>query len=149
MGLADPQPSDRGVAAARAAPDARPPSPEDVLRLLRLAATFDPELATFVQLAASTGARRGELHGFVVRSTLATYVTVAQNRRRSVHLRPITSLRRQWFLKLQAHAAFDRLSGAHITRRCEHPSLAARARIPRVGGSNQVDRAVILNSTCG
>jgi integrase len=38
-----------------------PPSPDEVVRLFRHAQEDDPELATFVVLAASTGARRGEL----------------------------------------------------------------------------------------
>lgn len=38
-----------------------PPSPDDVLRLQRLAETGDPPFATFLRLAASSGARRGEL----------------------------------------------------------------------------------------
>jgi integrase len=39
----------------------KPPSPDDVVRLFRLAQESDPDLATFVMLAASSGARRGEL----------------------------------------------------------------------------------------
>ena len=39
----------------------KPPSPDDVVRLFRFAQTSDPDLATFVMLAASSGARRGEL----------------------------------------------------------------------------------------
>jgi integrase len=38
-----------------------PPTPEDVQKLLDLAAAEDPPLATFLHLAAATGARRGEL----------------------------------------------------------------------------------------
>jgi integrase len=39
----------------------RPPDPDQVVRLFRLAQESDPELATFIMLAASSGARRGEL----------------------------------------------------------------------------------------
>ena len=39
----------------------RPPAPADLARLLRLAETHDPELATFICLSAATGARRSEL----------------------------------------------------------------------------------------
>ena len=39
----------------------KPPSPLDVVRLFRLARESDPDLATFIMLAASSGARRGEL----------------------------------------------------------------------------------------
>ena len=39
----------------------KPPSPDDVVGLFRLAQESDPDLATFVMLAASSGARRGEL----------------------------------------------------------------------------------------
>ena len=38
-----------------------PPTPEELARLFRLARDTDPSLATFILLAASTGARRGEL----------------------------------------------------------------------------------------
>lgn len=38
-----------------------PPAPEAILRLGREAATYHPELVTFVRLAAATGARRGEM----------------------------------------------------------------------------------------
>jgi len=38
-----------------------PPSPEELVRLVRSAQESDPDLAAFVMLAASTGARRGEL----------------------------------------------------------------------------------------
>jgi integrase len=41
--------------------DIMPPTPDELLRLLRLAESSAPELATFIALAASTGARRGEL----------------------------------------------------------------------------------------
>jgi integrase len=41
--------------------DMTPPDPDQVVRLFRLAQESDPELATFIMLAASTGARRGEL----------------------------------------------------------------------------------------
>ena len=39
----------------------KPPDPDQVVRLFRLATESDPELATFIMLAASSGARRGEL----------------------------------------------------------------------------------------
>lgn len=39
----------------------KPPTPDEVVRLFRLAQETDPELATFIVLAASSGARRGEL----------------------------------------------------------------------------------------
>jgi integrase len=39
----------------------KPPDPAQVVRLFRLAQDSDPELATFIILAASSGARRGEL----------------------------------------------------------------------------------------
>ena len=39
----------------------KPPSPDEVVRLFRLAQESDPDLATFIMLAASSGARRGEL----------------------------------------------------------------------------------------
>jgi integrase len=39
----------------------KPPDPDQVVRLFRLAQESDPELATFILLAASSGARRGEL----------------------------------------------------------------------------------------
>jgi integrase len=39
----------------------KPPDPEQVVRLFRHAQDADPELATFILLAASSGARRGEL----------------------------------------------------------------------------------------
>lgn len=38
-----------------------PPTPDVLARLLRLAESTNPDLATFIALAASTGARRGEL----------------------------------------------------------------------------------------
>ncbi len=41
--------------------DIRPPDPDDVLRLFAEAERTDPAFATYVQLAAATGARRGEL----------------------------------------------------------------------------------------
>jgi integrase len=41
----------------------RPPTPEELARLYRTALERDPALATFILLAASTGARRGELIG--------------------------------------------------------------------------------------
>jgi len=39
----------------------KPPDPDQVVRLFRLAQESDPELATFILLAASSGVRRGEL----------------------------------------------------------------------------------------
>ena len=39
----------------------KPPNPDQVVRVFRLAEEADPELATFIMLAASSGARRGEL----------------------------------------------------------------------------------------
>jgi integrase len=39
----------------------KPPDPGQVVQLFRLAQELDPELATFIMLAASSGARRGEL----------------------------------------------------------------------------------------
>jgi integrase len=39
----------------------KPPNPDQVVQLFRLAQESDPELATFIMLAASSGARRGEL----------------------------------------------------------------------------------------
>jgi integrase len=39
----------------------KPPSPDEVVRLFRLAQESDPDLASFIMLAASSGARRGEL----------------------------------------------------------------------------------------
>ncbi|MGH9171562.1 MAG: tyrosine-type recombinase/integrase [Acidimicrobiales bacterium] len=39
----------------------RPPTPDEVARLFRLAESTNPPLAMFIVLAASTGARRGEL----------------------------------------------------------------------------------------
>lgn len=39
----------------------KPPSPEQVISLFRLAQESDPDLATFIVLAASSGASRGEL----------------------------------------------------------------------------------------
>ncbi|HWE65838.1 MAG TPA: site-specific integrase, partial [Acidimicrobiales bacterium] len=39
----------------------KPPRPDEVVRLFRLAHESDPDLATFIMLAASSGARRGEL----------------------------------------------------------------------------------------
>ena len=39
----------------------KPPNPDQVVRVFRLAEEVDPELATFIMLAASSGARRGEL----------------------------------------------------------------------------------------
>jgi len=41
--------------------DLKPPSPDEVVRLFRLAEESDPDLATFIMLAASSGARRGEM----------------------------------------------------------------------------------------
>jgi integrase len=41
--------------------DPTPPTPEELVRLFDLAHEADPDLATFIRLAASTGARRGEL----------------------------------------------------------------------------------------
>jgi integrase len=41
--------------------DLKPPSPDEVVRLFRLAQESDPDLATFIILAAPSGARRGEL----------------------------------------------------------------------------------------
>jgi integrase len=41
----------------------RPPAPDDVRRLLAAARTRRPDLATFLVVAATTGARRGELCG--------------------------------------------------------------------------------------
>jgi len=38
-----------------------PPTPSEVVKLFKLAQETDPQLAVFVMLAASTGARRGEL----------------------------------------------------------------------------------------
>lgn len=42
-------------------PDIHPPDPADVIRLLRRALADTPDLGTFLWLAATTGARRGEL----------------------------------------------------------------------------------------
>jgi integrase len=39
----------------------KPPDPTQVVRVFNLAAEADPDLATFIMLAASSGARRGEL----------------------------------------------------------------------------------------
>jgi integrase len=39
----------------------KPPDPDQVVRLFRLAQKSEPELATLIMLAASSGARRGEL----------------------------------------------------------------------------------------
>ena len=39
----------------------KPPEPNQVVKLFRVAAESDPELATFIMLAASSGGRRGEL----------------------------------------------------------------------------------------
>jgi integrase len=39
----------------------RPPDPDQVVRVFHLAQESDPELAAFIMLAASSGARRGEL----------------------------------------------------------------------------------------
>ena len=39
----------------------KPPDPGQVVQLFRLAQESDPDLATFIMLAASSGARRGEL----------------------------------------------------------------------------------------
>ena len=39
----------------------KPPDPDQVVRVFHLAQESDPELATFIMLAASSGARRGEL----------------------------------------------------------------------------------------
>ncbi len=41
--------------------DMKPPDPDQVVRLFRAAQESDPDLATFIMLAASSGARRGEL----------------------------------------------------------------------------------------
>ena len=41
----------------------KPPAPAEVARLFALAGEVDPRLATFIVLAAATGARRSELHG--------------------------------------------------------------------------------------
>jgi integrase len=41
--------------------DIRPPSPEQVIRLLEWASEHDPPLSCFLRLAASTGARRSQL----------------------------------------------------------------------------------------
>jgi integrase len=40
-----------------------PPEPSDVAKLIRMARESDPDLGAFLQLAATTGARRGELCG--------------------------------------------------------------------------------------
>lgn len=45
------------------APDIRPPTADDVSRLLRGVEADDPDFATFLWLAALTGARRGEVCG--------------------------------------------------------------------------------------
>lgn len=42
-------------------PPIRPPTPEQVARLLAAADEYDPDLAVYLRLAAVTGARRGEL----------------------------------------------------------------------------------------
>jgi integrase len=39
----------------------KPPDPDQVVRVFHLAQESDPELAIFIMLAASSGARRGEL----------------------------------------------------------------------------------------
>ncbi|HEX4434852.1 MAG TPA: tyrosine-type recombinase/integrase, partial [Acidimicrobiales bacterium] len=39
----------------------KPPNPDQVVRVFQMAQESDPELATFIMLAASSGARRGEL----------------------------------------------------------------------------------------
>ena len=39
----------------------KPPSPEELVKLFRLAEESDPEFATYIMLAASSGARRGEM----------------------------------------------------------------------------------------
>lgn len=41
--------------------DMKPPSPAEVVKLFRLAEESDQELATFIMLSASSGARRGEM----------------------------------------------------------------------------------------
>ena len=62
MGVA--QPGQRRVA-TRASPPAevRPPSPDQVSRLLAHVEDCDPDFATYLWLAASTGARRSQLLG--------------------------------------------------------------------------------------
>jgi integrase len=40
-----------------------PPNPSDVVRLIEAASHWDPDLGVFLQLSATTGARRGELCG--------------------------------------------------------------------------------------
>ncbi|MEW6153974.1 MAG: site-specific integrase [Actinomycetota bacterium] len=45
----------------RTAPEIRPPETDEVMRLFALAQEKNPAFATYVQLAAATGARRGEL----------------------------------------------------------------------------------------
>jgi integrase len=41
--------------------DLKPPSPDEVVELFRLAENSDPDLATYIIVAASSGARRGEM----------------------------------------------------------------------------------------
>ena len=43
------------------APDIRPPAPSELVRLFALAKEYDPGFATFLSVAAATGARRSEL----------------------------------------------------------------------------------------
>lgn len=61
MGLAGPEPGRRRTSPKVPVSEIRPPTPSDVAKLFRLAREDDPQLATFVLLAAAIGARRSEL----------------------------------------------------------------------------------------
>ena len=55
------QSGNRCLSSPGALEGAEPPDPDQVVRLFHLAQESDAELATFIMLAASSGARRGEL----------------------------------------------------------------------------------------
>jgi len=62
------------------APQLQPPDPDEVVRLIEEAATDDPDLGCFLHVAATTGARRGELCGLRWRDVDLTAGTITITR---------------------------------------------------------------------
>ena len=106
----------------------RPPAPADLARLLRLAETHDPELATFICLSAATGARRSELVALrwsdldLDRSVLSI--------ERGIVMGPAGLVEKDTKTHQARRVALDRSTGAALTAHRE--LVLARARLGEV-----------------
>ena len=81
MGMDRPQPRHRPSPPRVPLRDLRPPGPDEVVRLFRLAEEVDPDLGTFVMLAASSGARRGEASTYASPAGSLRWETQGRERR--------------------------------------------------------------------